>query len=177
MVELGSFWAYYSVWARHGSPAPQVLVEPDPSNLALGDTTSSSTGSTGDLSRPRSTRTGRSDLRLGKRRLAHDVAVSFDGLADRAVERIDLLLPTSRAPSPLRSAAPPALWRRPGPLPGCFTHHHTISGDPLTHQHCLRILRDAGAHLVVEHSVSESCSGDGLIVASMFPERRICVRR
>ena len=43
------------------------------------------------------------------------------------------------------------------------THHHAVSGDPLTHQRCLRILLDAGAaSLVAEHSVSESCSGDGL---------------
>lgn len=52
------------------------------------------------------------------------------------------------------------------------THHHSISGDPLTHQRCLRILLDAGARLVAEHSVAESCSGDGLIGAAMLPEDR-----
>jgi hypothetical protein len=50
------------------------------------------------------------------------------------------------------------------------THHHSISGDPLTHQRALSRLRDAGAHIIAEHSVSESFSGDGLIAVS-FDER------
>ncbi len=60
------------------------------------------------------------------------------------------------------------------------THHHQISGDPLTHQRCLDTLVAAGAHIVAEHSVSESCSGDGLIVASFDPrdaELRVAVTK
>jgi hypothetical protein len=49
------------------------------------------------------------------------------------------------------------------------THHHNISGDPLTHQRCLRHLRDAGATILCEHTVAESFSGDGLILASLDP--------
>ncbi|HEY4459959.1 MAG TPA: FkbM family methyltransferase [Pseudonocardiaceae bacterium] len=49
------------------------------------------------------------------------------------------------------------------------THHHSISGDPLTHQHALRTLRDAGAHVIAEHTVGESFSGDGLIAVSFDP--------
>jgi hypothetical protein len=45
------------------------------------------------------------------------------------------------------------------------THAHQISGDPLTHQRCLALLRHAGAAIMAEHEVSESFSGDGLIVA------------
>ena len=37
MVELGSFWAYYSIWAKHRIPSARlILLEPDPSNLAVG---------------------------------------------------------------------------------------------------------------------------------------------
>jgi hypothetical protein len=50
------------------------------------------------------------------------------------------------------------------------THHHVISGDPLTHQRCLELLRELGAHVIVEHTVAESYSGDGLIVVS-FDDR------
>jgi hypothetical protein len=49
------------------------------------------------------------------------------------------------------------------------THHHSISGDPLTHQHALELLTQAGAHVIAEHSVSESYSGDGLIAVSFDP--------
>ena len=52
------------------------------------------------------------------------------------------------------------------------THHHSISGDALTHQKCLEFLRDRGALTLAEHSVAESYSGDGLIVASFQPEDR-----
>ena len=46
------------------------------------------------------------------------------------------------------------------------THHHTISGDPLTHQRCLDLVRSLGGHVIAEHTVLESFSGDGLLVAS-----------
>jgi hypothetical protein len=50
------------------------------------------------------------------------------------------------------------------------THHHQISGDPLTHQRALALLLESGAHVVAEHTVGESFSGDGLIAVS-FDER------
>jgi hypothetical protein len=49
------------------------------------------------------------------------------------------------------------------------THHHCISGDPLTHHRCLDWLRSRSAVIIDEHSVSESFSGDGLIVARFGP--------
>jgi hypothetical protein len=45
------------------------------------------------------------------------------------------------------------------------THSHHISGDPLTHQRCLAMLRDFGGTILAEHDVHESFSGDGLIAA------------
>ena len=49
------------------------------------------------------------------------------------------------------------------------THHHSISGDPLTHQRCLALLRTLGAQIEAEHDVQESFSGDGLICARFCP--------
>ena len=46
------------------------------------------------------------------------------------------------------------------------THHKSISGSPNTHQECINKLVDLGAFILAEHSVEESFSGDGLIVAS-----------
>jgi hypothetical protein len=45
-----------------------------------------------------------------------------------------------------------------------------MTGDPLTHQHCLKFLQEKGAYIIAEHSISESVSGDGLIAVS-FEER------
>jgi hypothetical protein len=50
------------------------------------------------------------------------------------------------------------------------THSYEITNDPLTHQNCLEKLRSAGAHIIAEHDVHESFSGDGLIAASFFPD-------
>ena len=38
MVELGSFWAYYSIWFQQQIPAARTyLIEPDPHNLEILD--------------------------------------------------------------------------------------------------------------------------------------------
>ena len=50
------------------------------------------------------------------------------------------------------------------------THHHCISGDPLTHQRCLALLRASGAVIEAEHDVQESFSGDGFICARFCPQ-------
>ena len=52
------------------------------------------------------------------------------------------------------------------------THHHSISGDPLTHQKCLDFVRNHQGHVIAEHNVTESYAGDGLIVASFLPADR-----
>jgi hypothetical protein len=49
------------------------------------------------------------------------------------------------------------------------THHHLISGDALTHQHVLAQLLEDGAHVIAEHTVGESFSGDGLVAVSFDP--------
>ncbi len=49
------------------------------------------------------------------------------------------------------------------------THHQSISGDPLTHQRALRLLQECGAHIIAEHTVRESYSGDGLIAVGFDP--------
>ena len=52
------------------------------------------------------------------------------------------------------------------------THHHAITGDSDTHARCLEAVRTLGGHVIAEHSVAESCSGDGLIAASFLDEDR-----
>jgi hypothetical protein len=49
------------------------------------------------------------------------------------------------------------------------THHHSISGDPLTHWKCLEFIRSHGGRVLAEHDIHESFSGDGLIVAGFDP--------
>lgn len=175
MVELGSFWAYYSLWLKRELPAARcILVEPDPHNLAAGkrnfelnrleaETICAAVGLPDgaaveiDCESDGVTRT----LPL----------VSIDGLMHRLeLDRIDVLLcDTQGAEIAALHGATAALSSRTLRFLVLSTHHHAITGDPLTHQRCLDLLAAYGAHIVAEHTVHESSSGDGLIVASTHP--------
>jgi FkbM family methyltransferase len=178
MLELGSFWAYYSIWAKHRIPSTRlVLVEPDAGNLAVGHHNLELNGmeatavhaAVGSEHDSQVVLTWESD---NQPHLTRQVTV--DGLMrDLGLSWIDLLLADIQgAETAMLAGCAAALAARRIRFLIVSTHHHSISGDPLTHQRCLRILTDAGAHLVAEHSVAESCSGDGLIVAAMLPDDR-----
>lgn len=173
MVELGSFWAYYSIWAKHRIPSTRlILVEPDPANLAVGRRNLELNGmqasivhaAVGSAHGELASLTWESDGR------PHPTPqVNLAGLMDDfGLDAIDLVLcDVQGAETEMLVGAAQALAERRLRFLVVSTHHHSISCDPLTHQRCVRILRDAGAHLIAEHSVSESCSGDGLIAASL----------
>lgn len=176
MVELGSFWAYYSLWAKRAIPTTRlILVEPDGANLEVGRQNLELNGveasaivhaAVGSKHDTDVSLTWESDGRRHKTR-----QVTIDGLmSEYRLERLDLLLCDVQGAEldALRGAARALAERRVRFLI-VSTHHHRISGDPLTHQRCLQLLREAGLHIIAEHSASESCSGDGLIAASADP--------
>jgi FkbM family methyltransferase len=178
MVELGSYWAYYSLWfLREVVGGRVVLVEPDPNHLAVGRANFGLNGVAGEFHQAS---VGRCPLPPqpfvcesdGRSRDLPELSV--DDLAERSgLPRIDLLLADIQgAELAMLEGAVRTIAR--GGLRFAFvsTHHHRISGDPLTHQRCLRFIRDHGGHVLAEHSVSESYSGDGLIVASFDPADR-----
>ena len=175
MVELGSFWAYYSLWARHRIPATRlVLVEPDEANMEVGRRNLALNHMDAELVQAC---VGREHgvivpLRWESDEREHRVSqISLDGLMDDlGLRRIDLLLcDVQGAEIAMLEGAVDVLAAGRIRFLVISTHHHRITGDPLTHQRCVQILRDAGAHFVAEHSPSESCSGDGLIAAAMEP--------
>ncbi len=175
MIELGSFWAYYSLWLKRAIPAARcILVEPDPGSLAVGlrnfrlnrveaESVAAAVGLPDG---------GATELLCESDGVTRTVPlVSVDGLMDRlAVPRLDLLLCDTQGAEldALRGAAT-AIAGGALRFLVLSTHHHAISGDPLTHERCLELLADHGAHVLVEHTVQESSSGDGLIVASTDP--------
>jgi FkbM family methyltransferase len=174
VVELGSFWAYYSLWAKHDIPAARLtLVEPDAGNLAVGrrnlelngmEAASMINAAVGDEHGTTVTLIWDSDEQ------AHAIRqVTVDGLMeDQRMEKIDLLLcDVQGAEVAMLQGAIRALREKRVRFIVISTHHHRITRDPLTHQRCMKILREAGAHFIAEHSASESCSGDGLIAVSM----------
>lgn len=175
MVELGSFWAYYSLWFLAALPAGRVAaLEPDPASLEV----------------------GRRNVAFNRR-----TATFVDGAIGPAPgEPITLWLPDGKEHTILQYGVDTVLEAGgleraslaladiqgaeevlPAQLAGLVragrvrfvvisTHHFRISGDPRTHQRVLRGLRDLGAHVIAEHGVSESFSGDGLVAVS-FDDR------
>lgn len=176
MLELGSWWAYYSLWFQTRiAEAKLYLVEPDPRNLKIGERNfalNESLGhffncSVGSVSR------GPQPFRCEDGLVYAVPQISVDDfLRQHAIDRVELLLADIQgAEWEMLQGAQQSLVRRIRFLV-VSTHHHSLSGDPLTHQKCLRFLQDRGAHILAEHSVGESYSGDGLIVASMDPNDR-----
>ena len=176
MLELGSFWGYYSLWFQQAIPdAKSYLIEPDPNNLAIGKRNFHLNSAKGHFFQ----------YSVGRKPLAprpfpcesdgmkHMVAeTSIDHfISSEGIDRIDLLLSDIQgAELAMLEGALKSI--QDGKIRFLFlsTHHHTISQDPLTHQRCLEWLINHRAHILAAHNVIESYSGDGLIVAS-FDER------
>jgi FkbM family methyltransferase len=178
MVEFGSFWTYYGMWFAKTLPGSRVIaVEPDPGYLPVGERNCRLNklsaqftfiqGMIGDLPGEPTNFLAESDG-LSYQVLQHDLA---SVMAATEVDYIDLVL------ADVQGAESVLVRRGQGDFASrkvrfliVSTHHHSISGDPLTHQRVLSALEDAGAHVIAEHSVSESFSGDGLIAVS-FDDR------
>lgn len=178
VIELGCWWAYYSLWARRRIPgARSICVEPDPAYLDVGRRNFVLNGcdatfhhaAMGFGPTPPQPFPCESDGR------EHDVP--FEGLGsllDRfGVERADLVLVDIQgAETPLLDGARELLRAGRVRFMVISTHHHRISGDPLTHDRCLMLLRELGAHVITEHTVAESFTGDGLIAVSFDQQDR-----
>jgi FkbM family methyltransferase len=178
MVELGSYWAYYSLWfGRTIAGARTILVEPDPNHLEVGrhncelnnhvaEFRQCSIGATSTRSRPFVCESDQVE------RLVREISVD-DLAASLKPKRIDLLLADVQgAELAMLEGATKAIQRGLVRFMLISTHHQRISGDPTIHQKCVRFVRERGGHVLVEHSVAESFSGDGLIAVSFAPEDR-----
>ena len=177
MVELGSFWGYYSLWFRSVYPGGRnILVEPDPNNMRIGARNFELNGFRAEfLEAAIGVHNGCTEFSCESDGMVRPVrTVSVDGVVrEFSLKQVNLLhADIQGAEVEMLNGAVETIER--GQLKWVFlsTHHRSISGDPLTHQYCLDWLRAHGAFIVDEHSVSESFSGDGLIVAAFGQELR-----
>jgi FkbM family methyltransferase len=171
IVELGSFWAYYTNWylgAVKGARA--ICLEPDKNNLSVGienlslnDRSATMVNAcVGDCSADAVEIKRESDGELVKvpqwdfRRIMAECGVGIEMLH---IDAQGAELPFIRG---MNHDACTGKVR----FLVVSTHHHSISGSRSTHQDCLMELKRMGAVILSEHSVDESFSGDGLIAAS-----------
>ena len=178
MIELGSFWAYYTGWFLKDHPDGRAFcVEPDPNNLAVGQANLALNDlhATFIHAAAGAAPAGPAPFTCESDKQVRDLpTVSVDSLVrEHRIPYVDVLL------SDIQGA-------ETGMLEGCretigsgklrfmfvSTHHRTISGDALTHQRCLARVRELGGHVIAEHTIVESFSGDGLIAASFAAEDR-----
>ncbi len=180
MIELGSFWAYYSLWfcqVLRGGRA--VAMEPDPAYLQVGVRNAALNGLTRRIEFVHGAVGARPGETLDFRTESTGAVVpvvqhDLGSLLQHARwHRVDLVL------LDIQGAETILLERARTLLSGgrlrfivVSTHHQSISGDALTHQRALDLLIGCGGHIIAEHTVRESFSGDGLIVASFDPADR-----
>ncbi len=178
MIELGAFWSYYSLWFHSAvERARNLMVEPDPHNLEAGRRNFALNGFEGEFVQSSLGREQRPPMPFlcESDHVTRPIAMaSVDGLLrDHGIERIELLLSDIQgAEVEMLHGAERSLSEGRIRFVVISTHHHDISGDPLTHQKCLAFIREHGGHVLAEHTIAESFSGDGLIVASFAAEDR-----
>lgn len=178
MIELGSFWAYYSVWFNAANKDARVICcEPDPANMKIGQTNAKLNDVKG-LTFVASA-AGSADGETIEVVMDSDPTKSkqvpirsVDSLVkEHNFEKLDLLHMDVQGfeMDALRGAEETI---KAGKLRFVFvsTHHYFFSGKANTHQECLHFIRQHGGHIIMSHTIAESFSGDGLIVAS-FDER------
>jgi FkbM family methyltransferase len=174
MVELGSFWAYYSMWYLHAVPFSRALcVEPDPYNMSVGKINASLNGLT-DRIEFKDACVGGAALDFHEffcetiRKTRSLPCLDMDAIVSATRgEYIELLHVDSQGAELglLQSMGNAATQRRLRFLV-VSTHHGSISGSKTTHADCLTTVQGFGASVLIEYNVQESFSGDGLIVAS-----------
>ncbi len=170
MIELGGFWSFYSIWFLSGGLRRRsFVVEADPAHLEVGRINAALNGCA-PVFIPGFVGSEEAAPRLFQTEQSGPVplpCLTVPGMMARhAIDRLDLLHCDAQGVElgVLESCAALAASGRLGWVM-VSTHGHRISQDPLTHQRCLAVLRQAGASILAEHDVQESFSGDGLIVA------------
>ena len=178
IVELGCFWAYYSLWYLSEVPNSTAIgIEPDREHLLIGQYNTNLNKLSnriqfinawigGQELQNYSALTENSSKPISLPMLNGESLISISG--GKIVELLHLDIQGAELDfiKSLKVAAEKKLVR----FVMVSTHHSSISGSANTHFDCLQQLRFLGGNILVEHDVIESFSGDGLILASFFPE-------
>ena len=170
ILELGCYWSYYSLWYLKAVPHSRAtLVEPDPNYSNVGKSNFELNGVWGDFHEGCIGGESKAEVPFTcENGNVHSIRqLTVDELLTQPVELI--LADIQGAELRMLQGAVESLKRGRIRFLVLSTHHHSISGDPLTHQKCLDFVRSHGGRVLVEHDIHESFSGDGLIVAAFDP--------
>jgi FkbM family methyltransferase len=180
IVELGCFWSYYSLWYLFEIPGSRAFcVEPDPHNIGVGQKNALLNGMEDRImfveawvgSSASKTITHTTESTQEVRMLpCLDMAAILDRIGGQTIELLHM--DAQGAEDDFIPSMRHAVQSRAVRFLVISTHHRSISGRLDTHGECCDMIRSFGGHILVEHDVQESFSGDGLIVASFFSQDR-----
>lgn len=176
MIELGAHWSYYSLWFQKKiKNAKNIMIEPDENNLNIGKKNFEINNAHGEFIQAYI-----SDISINKNLFERESDNKIleipcysvdDFIRINKIKYIDLLhVDIQGWEIKMLNGLIKTINNNKLRFLFLSTHHHTISHDPLTHQKCLNFIRANGGKILCEHSVYESFSGDGLIVASFSKE-------
>lgn len=175
MIEVGAFWAYYTSWFLRAVPeSTAVCVEPDAAHAATGAETLALNGLSATWVKAAVGRTHRPAMIIRRESDGRSVEVPCHSLPSLLDEvgwsPVDILhIDAQGAETGFLESIADGLPRLRLRFLVVSTHEERISGSPTTHEDCLRTIRRLGGVILAEHTVEESFSGDGLIVASLDP--------
>jgi len=176
IMELGSFWAYYSLWFLTVVPESKaILVEPLESSLHAGQKNFELNQRKGVFVRAAIDEVAapESKVELWPGMAAQVERTTVDALMTRfGLRRLDLLHADIQGTEVrMLNGAASALAARAIEWLFISTHGENI------HQKCLLILRSYGYTIVTQHTPAESYSVDGLIVASAGSHNKIRISK
>lgn len=163
MIEVGSFWAYYSLWFKRCVPNGRTyMLEPVQGKLQLGIDNFRLNDVEGVFINAfiGASSSEESEFADWDGSILRLPCIAIDDFLDKnKIEFLDILH------ADIQGAELDMLEGARHSLAGKRIGYLFISTHGDKHERCLAAVRRAGYKMVVQHSIKESCSGDGLIVA------------
>lgn len=160
MLELGSYWAYYSLWFnKEVKDAKNYMLEPLERNLNIGKSNFELNQATGNFSLGL---IAGENADIKDSELAAAPLTSIDVfMEEKSLDYLDILHSDIQGSEyEMLVGAEKAL--KSNQIEWIFISTH---GDAV-HEQCLNLLKEHGYTINCVHTIAESFSGDGLIVAS-----------
>lgn len=178
IVELGCFWAYYTLWYLLEVPGSRAFcVEPDPHNIGIGRKNAFINGMEDRITFVEAWVGSSVSKTMMKTTESTKEVRSLPCLDMPAIlnltkgQTVELLhIDAQGAELDFIYSMEKAARDRVVRFLVISTHHSSISGLIDIHNECIAMIKSFGGFILIEHDVQESFSGDGLIVASFFSE-------
>lgn len=178
IVELGAFWAYYTLWYLKEIPrSTATCVEPDINHLNIGMRNSQINSFDDRINFVNAWVGGADEESYTAMVETSNQAISLPMMNMSSIKRITEGVPIELLHMDIQGFELPFIESITSHAKDKLvrfimvsTHHSCISGSKTTHVDCIDQLQTMGAHIILEHDVIESFSGDGLILASFYEE-------